>query len=145
MSQLIPVITADDSAIRDTPVESVCQNLRLEQLLAECEALDLYRRDCPNLYQRVRTLFFLYSIYRFFIPAKLSGTAGKGASISFNANSNLLERRFAEAIDLFLIELLKDGISDGISSALAKAYYQLAIQNLADQVRASVRAVRGNQ
>jgi hypothetical protein len=145
MSQLISIITADDSAIRDTSVESVCQKLTLDQLLAECDSLDHYRRDCPNLYRRVRALFFLYSIYRFFIPVKLNGAAGKGASISFDANSNLLERRFTEAIDMFLIEQLKVGISDTIASALAKAYYQLAIQNLADQVRASVRAVRGNQ
>src|SRR5205085_865560 len=35
--------------------------------------------------------------------------------------------------------------SDAISSALAAAYHRLAFQTLADQVRRSVRAVRGNQ
>ena len=38
-----------------------------------------------------------------------------------------------------------DGPSDAISSALAAAYHRLAFQTLADQVRRSVRSVRGNQ
>ena len=38
-----------------------------------------------------------------------------------------------------------DGPSDGLSSALAQAYHQLGFQTLADQVRRSVRTVRGNQ
>ena len=37
------------------------------------------------------------------------------------------------------------GPSDAISSALAAAYQRLAFQTLADQVRRSVRGVRGNQ
>ena len=38
-----------------------------------------------------------------------------------------------------------EGPSDAISSALAAAYQRLAFQTLADQVRRSVRSVRGNQ
>ena len=38
-----------------------------------------------------------------------------------------------------------EGPSDAISSALAAAYHRLAFQTLADQVRRSVRSVRGNQ
>ena len=38
-----------------------------------------------------------------------------------------------------------EGSSDGLSSALAAAYRGLAFQTLADQVRRSVRSVRGNQ
>src|SRR5204863_10186744 len=37
------------------------------------------------------------------------------------------------------------GPRDGISSALAAVYHRLAFQTLADQVRRSVRSVRGNQ
>ena len=42
----------------------------LEELLAECEALDRFRRSSDNLYERVRALFFLYAIHRFHIPLR---------------------------------------------------------------------------
>jgi hypothetical protein len=57
----------------------------------------------------------------------------------------LLGRRFIEAIDSLLQEQSTIGSSDAISSALAQAYHELAFQTLADQVRKSVRTVRGNQ
>src|SRR4029434_10691629 len=55
------------------------------------------------------------------------------------------QRRFGEAIDVFLDAQRSDGPSDSLSSALAAAYHRLAFQTLADQVRRSVRSVRGNQ
>src|SRR5262249_11047104 len=57
----------------------------------------------------------------------------------------LLERRFEEAVDAFLGAQGTEGPTDGICSALATAYYRLGFQTLADQVRRSVRSVRGNQ
>ena len=57
----------------------------------------------------------------------------------------LLLRRFEEAIDVFLREQAANGPSEALSSALAEAYHRLAFQTLADQVRRSVRSVRGNQ
>src|SRR5262249_51625953 len=45
----------------------------------------------------------------------------------------------------FLAVVRTDGPSDALSSALAAAYQRLAFQTLADQVRRSVRSVRGNQ
>jgi hypothetical protein len=57
----------------------------------------------------------------------------------------LLSRRFVEAIDTFLEAQSAGGPSDGLASALAQAYHQLGFQTLADQVRRSVRTVRGNQ
>ena len=64
-----------------------------------------------------------------------------GGLIPFDGYDNLLKRRFEEAIDLFLAQPL----SDGIASALAEAYRRLGFQTLANQVRRSVRSVRGNQ
>ncbi|MFT4637231.1 MAG: hypothetical protein ACI8T1_000540 [Verrucomicrobiales bacterium] len=144
-SRLVQVIVAVDSDDRDMPLEAVCDELSLEDLLEECESLDAFRRHCPNLYQRVRALFFLYALYRFHIPSKLGDSDQAGAIVSFEAHSHLLERRFSEALDHFLDDVAEHGISDPSCSALAKSYYQLGIQNLADQVRSSVRAVRGNQ
>ena len=144
-SQLVRTIQATSPAERDAPLEGICEPMSLKQLLAECVALDQFRRECANLYQRVRALMFLYAIYRFYIPRSLSECGGGGAAITYDAYKHLLERRFAEAVDGFLEAAASDGHSDAICSALAQGYHQLALQNLADQVRASVRAVRGNQ
>jgi hypothetical protein len=56
-----------------------------------------------------------------------------------------LKRRFEEAIDIFLAAQRANGPSAAISSALAAGYRALGFQTLADQVRRSVRSVRGNQ
>ncbi|MEO6034250.1 MAG: UTP--glucose-1-phosphate uridylyltransferase [Verrucomicrobiota bacterium] len=65
--------------------------------------------------------------------------------ISFKGYSHLLQRRFEEGIEIFIGTQKSNGPSDATSSALASVYYRLAIQTLADQVRRSVRSVRGNQ
>ncbi len=65
--------------------------------------------------------------------------------IPFAGFENLLERRFEEAIEVFLAAQAEQGASASISSALAASYRALGFQTLADQVRRSVRSVRGNQ
>ena len=142
MSLLTAVITAAGEA-RDQSLDALCRDLSLEELLAECRALDRFRRSSDNLYERVRALFFLYAIHRFHIP--LRNGASAPAAIPFAGYSNLLKRRFEEAIDLFLAAQSTQGPSAAISSALAAGYRSVAFQTLADQVRRSVRSVRGNQ
>lgn len=143
VSRLIAVITASDAAERNRPLDALCQPAPLEELLSECEALDRFRRSSDNLYERVRALFFLYAIHRFHIPLR-PGAATRGP-IPFAGYGNLLKRRFEEAIDIFLAAQAAAGPSAALSSALAAGYHNLAFQTLADQVRRSVRAVRGNQ
>jgi hypothetical protein len=146
--ELTSVITSDDPAVRDRPLDAFGRAASLDRLLAECDALESFRRRSANLYQRVRALFFLYAIHRFHVPLKLAanGAAGRGAShIPFEGYNHLLSRRFEEAIDAFLDVQHREGPSDAISSALAAAYHDLAFQTLANQVRRSVRSVRGNQ
>ena len=65
--------------------------------------------------------------------------------IPFAGFEKLLSRRFEEALSSFLEAQNANGPSEGISSAMAAAYRGLAFQTLADQVRRSVRSVRGNQ
>ncbi|MEI6297632.1 MAG: UTP--glucose-1-phosphate uridylyltransferase, partial [bacterium] len=150
-SSLVSIITAAEPGVRNQSLDELCQRLSLEQLLAECAELDGFRRESENLYERVRALFFLYAIHRFHIPNKLatSQAAGVGAAaaglIPFNGFEHLLQRRFEEAIEVFLKVQETSGPSDGLSSALAAAYQRLGFQTLADQVRRSVRSVRGNQ
>ena len=139
MSRLVDIITAADPAARDVPLETACRGLETAGLLAEAAALDAFRRRSDNLYERVRALFFLYAIHRFLLPPLLPADA-RGL-VPHEGYEHLLNRRFEEAIDLF-----RDApVSDGIASALAAAYRDLGFQTLANQVRRSVRSVRGNQ
>ena len=139
---LTDIITSDEPALRDRPLAEACAGLSRDQLLAEAAALDAFRRSSGNLYQRVRALFFLHALHRFHLAGE---TLENDGHIPFEGYRHLLARRFPEAIDSFLGSQREQGSSDAISSALAAAYHQLAFQTLADQVRKSVRTVRGNQ
>lgn len=140
---LTDLITSTDPATRDKALAEACAALDPAALLEECQKLDDFRRTAENLYDRVRALFFLSAIHRYHLPEKLENS--ESGSIPFPAYEDLLARRFEEAIDLFLTAQKSEGASDALSSALAAAYHQLAFQTLADQVRKSVRTVRGNQ
>ena len=141
-TQLTDIITASDLQLRNQSIEAFCRAASAKQLLEQCETLDTFRRDCPNLYERVRALFFLYAIHRFYLPLKREIAAA--GLLPFRGYEHLLQRRFEEAIDVFL-EAQASGPSQALSSALAASYHRLAFQTLADQVRRSVRSVRGNQ
>ncbi|MGA2747223.1 MAG: UTP--glucose-1-phosphate uridylyltransferase [Verrucomicrobiota bacterium] len=142
-ARLSQIITAPDPAARNQSLDAFGRAASLEQLLAECEDLEAFRRRSDNLYERVRALFFLYAIHRFHLPLK-PGLNARGW-VPFAGYAHLLQRRFEEAIKVFLQAQKRDGPNDAVSSALAAAYYRLGIQTLADQVRRSVRSVRGNQ
>lgn len=146
---LTKLITSRKAAQRNASLDAHCRDLSEGQLLAECAELDAFRRRSENLYERVRALFFLYAIHRFHLPQRIQesgvGSQNAAALIPFGGFEQLLNRRFEEAIDTFLTAQAKDGPSDGLCSALANAYHRLAFQTLADQVRRSVRSVRGNQ
>src|SRR3954469_17891366 len=151
MADLIRLITAADPAFRNQSLDAACIGLTLQELLTQCAALDAFRRQSENLYERVRALFFLYAIHRFHLPDQLKDRAAhvtnqaRRSLIPFKGYEHLLHRRFEEAIDYFLATQQAEGPSDAISSALAAAYHRLGFQTLADQVRRSVRSVRGNQ
>lgn len=145
MSGLWTIITAKDPAIRDQSLDAFCRSATTEQLLAEAAELEKLRHTSTNLYERVRALFFLYAIHRFHLPGRrVPAAMGKGL-ISFSGFEKLLTRRYEEAIGIFQAAQAAEGLSDGLSSALAAGYRGLAFQTLAEQVRRSVRSVRGNQ
>jgi hypothetical protein len=81
------------------------------------------------------------------VPEKLSGaeSPASAALIPYDGYQHMLNRRFEEAIERFLAAQQEHGPSDAISSALAAAYRDLGLQTLANQVRRSVRGLRGNQ
>ncbi|MCX6972203.1 MAG: UTP--glucose-1-phosphate uridylyltransferase [Verrucomicrobia bacterium] len=143
MSRFLDAIVSPDAQVRNTPVEELARGLDARELWDACLEIDAFRRESGNLYHRVRALFFLYAICRFFLPPVLRAAAP--GLIPAGVHSHLLDRRFPEAIDE-LLAAAGLGIPDNaLCSGLAQAFYQLGLQNLADQVRRSVRSVRGNQ
>jgi hypothetical protein len=142
-TRLTKIITAEDAETRNRALDAVCRALDTDGLLKEAAALEAFRHRSDNLYERVRACFFLYAIHRFHLPIR-PGYSAEGC-IPFEGYIHLLERRFEEAVALFLKAQQEQGPSDALSSALAAAYHRIAFQTLADQVRRSVRSVRGNQ
>lgn len=140
---LIDIIRSPDPAVRNSSIAAACRGLTYSELLAEREQLDRFRRESENLYERVRALFVLSAINRFYLPARpelpVSG------HIPYAGVERLLGRRFDEAVRVFRGEEEAHGPSDPVCSALATAYQGLAFQTLADQVRASVRGAAGNR
>ncbi|MFM7290938.1 MAG: UTP--glucose-1-phosphate uridylyltransferase, partial [Planctomycetia bacterium] len=144
-SSLVEIITAGDPAVRDLSIDAVCRDATAERLLAEAESLERFRQETQSLYHRVRALFFLYAIHRFHLPERLPAAGRAAALVPHAGYEHLLNRRFEEAIAVFLESQRDRGPSDAISSALASAYRELGLQTLANQVRKSVRSLRGNQ
>jgi hypothetical protein len=143
MNELVGIITARDPNIRDQSLEVFCRSASAGSLLAACDELDRFRRTSENVYERVRAQFFLYAIHRFYLPhVPEIPTSGL---IPFSARECLLNRRFGETIDILLRCQAAAGPSGALSSGLAAAYRGLGFQTLANQVRQSVRSVRGNQ
>jgi hypothetical protein len=142
LKELVGIITSPDPEVRNHSVDEFCQRTSTAVLLAECAALNRFWRTHDNLYGRVRALFFLYSINRFHLPYRPEIQAA--TLIPFEATANLLKRRFLEALEALHRAERSGGLSAALSSAYATAYKGLALKTLADQVRKSVRLVRGN-
>ena len=142
-SRLVAIITAADPATRDQSLDALVRSASIQEVLSECAALEAFRRTSDNLYERVRACFFLYALHRFHLPSRPDLPAR--GRIPYDGYVHLLERRFEEAISLLLRLQDEHGPNDALSSGLAAAYHHLAFQTLADQVRRSVRSVRGNQ
>jgi hypothetical protein len=141
--KLIEIIASQKPEVRNQSVDEFAERTPTKDLLAECAALDEFWRNNENLYERVRALFFLYAIYRFHLPGRPE-LAGRGL-IPFEASAHLLKRRFEEATEALQRAERANGLNAALASAYAATYRGLAFKTLADQVRRSVRSVRGNQ
>ncbi len=141
--RLVEIIRSPDAKIRNLSVDEFAKKASTKELLSECTELDEFWRKNDNLYERVRALFFLYALYRFHLPerAELQGSG----LVPFEATSQLLRRRFEEACEALRRAETANGLNAAIASAYAATYRGLAFKTLADQVRRSVRSVRGNQ
>ncbi len=142
--KLIEVIRSPQAAVRNQSVDAIARGLTTPELLKECATLDAFWRKNDNLYERVRALFFLYSIYRFHLVERPEVASASGL-IPFEATLHLLKRRYEEACEALQRTERASGLSPALASAYAATYKGLAFKTLADQVRRSVRSVRGNQ
>ncbi|RUL89384.1 UTP--glucose-1-phosphate uridylyltransferase [Tautonia sociabilis] len=140
---LIETITSADPDVRDRPLRSLVEGLPTAAILDHCEALEAFRRRASNLYERVRASLFLHALYRYAVQdaPDLPATG----YIPAEGVEDLMQRRFEQAISAFRLAQKKDGPNGTVASALAKAYEEIALQTLADQVRRSVRGCRGNR
>ena len=136
------IIESDAPETRDLSIERWCAGRPASELLSACAELEAYRRHQANLYRRVRALFFLAAIHRYHLPTRPEFR--RTGRVPYDGFSRMLERRFEEAISGFLRAQAAQGANETLSSALAAAYHELGFQTLADQVRHTVRATRGN-
>ncbi len=143
MHPFVETIVSHDPSVRDRSVDALCTNATLQYLREGTDALETFRCGSASLYERVRTCAFLYAVHRFHISVH-PDTPVTGR-IPFEGFQHVLDRRFPEAIEAFLEVQRMQGLSAPLSSALAVAYYRLAFQTLADQVRRSVRSAVGNR
>jgi hypothetical protein len=141
-SRVTDIIDAEAPETRDLAIARWCEGRSTAELLGACAELELYRRRQSNLYRRVRALFFLAAIHRYHLPARPDFP--RTGRVPYDGFTRVLERRFEEAITGFLRAQEAQGANETLSSALAAAYHALGFQTLADQVRHTVRATRGN-
>ena len=120
MSVLTEIITSPDPAVRNRSLDTFCQAATLPQLLDEAAALEALRHQSDNLYERVRALFFLYALHRFHLPLK-PGMQRRGL-VPFEGYALLLDRRFEEAIGVFL-QQHRRAPSEAISSISSKEIF----------------------
>jgi galactokinase/mevalonate kinase-like predicted kinase len=140
---VIETITSTDPLVRDRSLRELVANATTHEILTLCDELETLRRRTENLYERVRAAMFLHAIYRYRLQE--SADLPVTGLIPFEGFTDLLERRFEQAISAFLAAARDDGQNSALASALAHSYEQVAYQTLADQVRRSVRSCPGNR
>ena len=137
------IALVEGSAPEGAYFEKLCRASDRPALERMAEDLEHYRRQAGNFYHRVRSIFFLEALHRYFLPPHYVQDAS--GTIPFAGHQHCLARRFEEAVAVFLTHQRTHGSSDALSSALAAAYHGLAFKTLAQQVQKTVRLVRGNQ
>jgi galactokinase/mevalonate kinase-like predicted kinase len=140
---LLDTITSADPSVRDRSLQSLIEGRSTAEILGHCEELEAFRRRATNLYERVRASLFLHSLYRYALQD--SPELPVTGIIPVSGVDDLMARRFEQAIASFRASARAQGPNGTIASALAKAYEEIALQTLADQVRRSVRSCRGNR
>ncbi|MBI5674994.1 MAG: UTP--glucose-1-phosphate uridylyltransferase [Nitrospirae bacterium] len=141
-NQLIETIVSADAALRNRSVNSLLKNKKIGDILKIAEELEAFRASSGNLYHKVRASLFLFVIYRFFLQSDENVTQTglipiEGIRAAFN-------RKFEEAVEIYLREIREKGINAALCSAIADSYYQLSFKCLLDQVKQSISHCKEN-
>lgn len=143
MNIFIETIVSTDPDKRNRSFFEMSRHLSAAQLQTALHELDNFRKATSSLYDKVRAILFLYAGFRFFLME--NGATPSTGKIPYAGFSELLSRRFEQAIDTFFADMEKNGPNASLYSALAESYHHLSFQILIGQVRKSVRSTRGNQ
>ncbi|MHC4943772.1 MAG: UTP--glucose-1-phosphate uridylyltransferase [Planctomycetota bacterium] len=141
-NDIIETITSREGNIRHRSEAELLSLLSREELLRTAESLEIFRHTSENLYHKVRASLFISTLYRFYLIDRPD--VSKLGRIPFEGVKAALERRYDDAIEIYRISLMLQGLNEAILSALADAYYHLAFKYLADQVKLSISQSRGN-
>ncbi len=102
----------------------------------------IFVRTSNNLYHRVRSLFFLYAIHRFHLPRQLAGR--ECGRIPLKASSTCCSEDSSKP-SASLTSNKSKMAQASLSARTRGSLSSIGFSTLADQVRKSVRTVRGNQ
>ena len=119
MNRFVAQIISENPAIRDTPSLEVAMSMPTAELLVELAWLEAFRKNCLNLYHRVRAAIILHGVCRFRLQEDRT-LCGEGL-LDKDAFFALFERQFEKAIARIPIgpNLTRAG-----ASLLAQAYEQ---------------------
>ena len=143
LNPFVATITSSEPIVRDRSIGDLIGDLTTSEVLEAAEALEAFRTESKNLYERVRASIFLHALYRYRIQD--APDLASSGTIPFSGFNDLMERRFEQAIAAFRSAIREGGCNGSVASALAQAYERVTYQTLADQVRRSVRSCRGNR
>jgi hypothetical protein len=119
----IQTITSSEPAERDRPIQDLFEGLSTDDVYRSANELEIFRQDARNLYERVRASMFLHYLYRYRLQD--SPDLPSGGVVPFDGFSDLMERRFEQAIASFRSSERAEGPNGTISSAL---YYSAGLQ-----------------
>ena len=143
MNPFIKTITSQEADIRDKSFQELCSGLDIRQTITLLQELEEFRKQTPNLYEKVRASIFLYAGFRFCLLNP--STINAPGKIPIEGYTNLLNRNFEKAISILHASLHDHTPQENLFSCLAECYHENTFQVLADQVRKSVRSSSGNQ
>ncbi len=140
MNRFVAQILSENPALRDASSLDLAMSMSTPDLLGELAGLEAFRKNSLNLYHRVRAGIILHAICRYRLQEDRTLLAD--GLLDKDAFFALFERQFEKAIARIPMgpTLTRAG-----ASVLAQAYEQGAYQDLADQVRQSVRQLGGNR
>ncbi len=137
-----PFVAAVEAEGRAPSLERLLAGCSAPDLVGSLRAIEVRRRNERNLYRRVRLCAYAAALCRYALQD--AQELPHGAPVPEAAWRARLDRRFGEAVDRLWSCLDTHGVGRQLLSELGAAYRGAQYDELARQVRASVRRTRGN-